>query len=100
AGGSTGGAMAGGTTDPMTLFRLGGCVGCHKLGAEGGVVGPDLTHVGARLSANAIRQAILEPDATITKGYEKFAGIMPKTFGDQMLAKQLEALVRFLAAQQ
>ncbi len=100
AGGSASGAMAGGTTDPMTLYRLGGCVGCHKLGAEGGVVGPDLTHIGTRLSANAIRQAILEPDATITKGYERFAGIMPKTFGDQMLATQLEALVRFLAAQQ
>ncbi len=99
-GGATGGApaFAGGSTDPVELYRAGGCVGCHKLDAEGGAVGPDLTRIGARLSAAAIREGILAPDATIARGYEQFAGIMPKTFGDQMTAAQLEALVRFLAA--
>jgi mono/diheme cytochrome c family protein len=98
-GGVTPGAgLAAGSADPMTLLRTGGCVGCHKLGDEGAAVGPDLTHVGARLSAAGIREAILFPDAKITKGFENFAGIMPKTFGDQMTASQLEALVRFLAA--
>lgn len=93
-----GGGFAGGSTDPLTLFRAGGCVACHKIGGEGGPIGPDLSRVGARLTAAAIREAILVPDATITKGFEKFAGVMPKTFGDQMTASQLEALVRFLAA--
>ena len=55
-------------------------------------------NVGGRLSAAGIREAILEPDAKITKGFENFAGIMPKTIGDQMTANQLEALIRFLAA--
>jgi cytochrome c551/c552 len=82
----------------MTVLRAAGCIGCHKIGAEGAAVGPDLTHVGARLNAAGIREAILQPDAKITKGFEKFAGIMPKTFGDQLTANQLEALVRFLAA--
>ncbi|HEV8264100.1 MAG TPA: cytochrome c [Gemmatimonadales bacterium] len=90
--------IAGGSTDPMTLFRGAGCVGCHKIDAEGGVVGPDLSHIGARLTAAGVREAILFPDATITKGFERFAGVMPKTFGDQMTASQMEALVRFLAA--
>ena len=99
-GGGAGGApgIAGGSTDPMAILRAGGCVGCHKLGAEGAPVGPDLTHVGAQLSAAGIREAILLPDAKITKGFETFAGIMPRTFGDQLTANQLEALVRFLAA--
>jgi hypothetical protein len=61
-------------------------------------VGPDLTHVGARLTAAGIREAILQPDAKISRGFENFAGIMPKTFGDQLTANQLDALVRFLAA--
>jgi mono/diheme cytochrome c family protein len=91
-------ALAGGSTDPMTLFRAGGCVGCHRLGAEGGVVGPDLSRIGARQSASQIRESILNPDARIAPGYERLAGIMPKTFGDQMTATQLEALVRFLAS--
>jgi len=98
-GGSGGaGGFARGSTDPMTLFRAAGCVGCHKIGAEGGAIGPDLTHIGARASATYIRESILDPGAKIAKGFERFAGIMPKTFGDQMTAAQLEALVRFLAA--
>ena len=96
--GSAGPGVAGGSTDPMAILRGAGCVGCHKLGAEGAAVGPDLTHVGARLTAAGIREAILQPDAKITKGFEKFAGIMPKTFGDQMTANQIDALIRFLAA--
>lgn len=100
AGGAGGGApgIANGSTDPMTLYHAAGCVGCHKIGAEGGAVGPDLTRVGARLGAAGIREAILAPDAKITRGFEQFAGVMPKTFGDQFTAAQLEALVQFLAA--
>jgi len=90
--------LANGSTDPMTLFHAAGCVGCHKIGAEGGAIGPDLTHIGARASATYIRESILDPGAKIAKGFERFAGIMPKTFGDQMTAAQLEALVRFLAS--
>jgi mono/diheme cytochrome c family protein len=97
-GGVGSGQFAGGSTDPMTLLRTGGCIGCHKLGAEGAPVGPDLTRVGARLTAAGIREAIVLPDAKISKGFENFAGIMPKTFGDQLTANQLEAIVRFLAA--
>ena len=82
----------------MALFTAGGCVACHKLGAEGGAVGPDLTHIGGRANATYIRESILDPGAKIAKGYEPMGGVMPKTFGDQMTATQLEALVRFLAA--
>jgi len=94
---SSGGSIAGGSSDPMAIIHAAGCIGCHKHGAEGAPVGPDLTHVGGRLSAAGIREAILLPDAKISKGFESFAGVMPKTFGDQLSANQLEALVRFLA---
>ncbi|HEV8400674.1 MAG TPA: c-type cytochrome [Gemmatimonadales bacterium] len=94
---TSGASIAGGSTDPMTIIRGAGCVGCHKVGAEGGAVGPDLSHVGGRLSAAGIREAILLPNAKVTKGYERFAGVMPKVFGDQLTGNQLEALVNFLA---
>jgi len=98
-GGSGGsGGIAGGSTDPMTMIRGAGCTGCHKISGEGGAIGPDLTHVGSRLSANLIRESILQPDAKTAKGYEKFKGVMPKTFGHQFTGEQLEALVQFLAA--
>jgi mono/diheme cytochrome c family protein len=90
--------IAGGSTDPMTMIRGAGCTACHKISGEGGAIGPDLTHVGSRLSANLIRESILLPDAKTAKGFEKFKGVMPKTFGHQFTAEQLEALVQFLAA--
>jgi mono/diheme cytochrome c family protein len=90
--------IANGSTDPMAIYRGAGCIGCHKIGAEGGAIGPDLSRIGARLSAAQIRDGILAPDARIARGYEKFAGIMPKTFGDQLTGAQLEALVQFLAS--
>ena len=95
---SGGGAVAGGSTDPMTIFRAAGCVGCHKIGAEGGNVGPDLSHLGSRRSAESIRTKILDPASSTAKGFERFAGIMPKSFGTMLTAGQFEALVRFLAA--
>ncbi len=96
--GASPGGVAGGSTDPMTLFRAAGCVGCHKIDAEGGNVGPDLSHVGARRSPESIRTKILDPASSTARGYERFAGIMPKTFGTTLTAAQFEALVRFLAA--
>ena len=96
-GGGGGPGIAGGSTDPMTMIRGAGCTACHKISGEGGAIGPELTHVGSRLSANLIRESILQPDAKTAKGYEKFKGVMPKTFGHQFTAEQLEALVQFLA---
>ena len=95
-GGSRG--IAGGSTDPMGVIRAAGCIACHKVGTEGGAIGPDLNRVGSRLSASLIRESILAPDAKIARGFEKFKGIMPKTFGDQLTAAQLESLVQFLAS--
>ena len=98
-GGSAGGgaAFAGGSTDPKTIIQAAGCLACHKLDGQGQVIAPDLTHVGSRRDAASIRKKILDPASSVTKGYEKLAGIMPKSFGTMMYAAQLEALVQYLA---
>jgi mono/diheme cytochrome c family protein len=98
-GGGGAGFLAGGSTDAKALLSEGGCLGCHQVAGEGGTVGPDLSKLGARLSAAKIREAIIDPAAEVTPGYEALAAIMPTTFGDQLSAAQLESLVRFLAAQ-
>ena len=98
-GGAGGGAaFAGGSTDPKAIIQAAGCLACHKLDGQGQVIAPDLTHVGSRRNAESIRKKILDPASSVTKGYEKLAGIMPKTFGTMMSAAQLEALVQYLAA--
>jgi mono/diheme cytochrome c family protein len=96
AGGGAG--FAGGSTDPKVIIQAAGCLACHKLDGQGQVIAPDLTHVGSRRDAASIRKKILDPASSVTKGYEKLAGIMPKSFGTMMNAAQLEALVEYLAA--
>ena len=86
------------TVDPRVLHVEKGCIGCHALDGTGGTVGPSFDGIGARASADRIRRGILQPNADTAKGYEKFAGTMPPTFGQQLSAAQLEALVQFLAS--
>jgi len=97
-GGAGSGGFAGGSTDPKAIIAAAGCLACHKLDGQGQVIAPDLTHVGSRRDAESIRKKILDPASSIAKGYEKLAGIMPKTFGTMMNAAQLEALAQYLAA--
>ena len=85
------------TLDPVKLYSEKGCIGCHQLDGKGGAIGPSWDHVGSRRNAASIRKKILNPSSDTTKGYEKFAGTMPATFGQMLTAGQLEALVTFLA---
>jgi mono/diheme cytochrome c family protein len=91
------GASLTATTDPVQLYTEKGCVGCHQLDGKGGAVGPPFDHIGRTRTAEYLRRAILMPNADTAKGYEKFAGTMPTTFGQQLSAAQLEALVGYLA---
>lgn len=85
------------STDPRELIRELGCLACHRLGSEGGPIGPPFDGMGARLSSEAIRRGILSPNADTARGYEQVAGVMPATFGEQLSAAQLEAIVDYLA---
>ncbi len=46
------------------------------------------------LTAEGIRQAIVDPDAEIAPGYQ--AGVMPTNFGEQLSNEQLDQLVQYL----
>ena len=45
------------------------CVKCHRLGATGGRVGPDLTGIGSRFSRIHLIESILEPSRSVGPGY-------------------------------
>ena len=45
------------------------CVRCHRLGAEGGRIGPDLTGIGSRFSRIHLIESILEPSRTVAPSY-------------------------------
>ncbi|MFN0050774.1 MAG: HEAT repeat domain-containing protein [Planctomycetales bacterium] len=46
------------------------CVKCHRLGDQGGRIGPDLTGVGSRFARMHLIESILEPGRTIAPSYE------------------------------
>jgi mono/diheme cytochrome c family protein len=87
------------TDDPIGLLRANQCLACHQLAGEGGPIAPAFDDIGARRDAAFIRKSILYPNADTAQGYEQLAGTMPATFGDQLSAAELEAIVEFLAEQ-
>jgi menaquinol-cytochrome c reductase cytochrome b/c subunit len=40
-----------------------GCLACHKIGENGGVIGPNLTKIGGRLPRQAIARTLVNPTA-------------------------------------
>jgi putative membrane-bound dehydrogenase-like protein len=48
------------------------CSTCHKAGPEGGVIGPDLTKVGAIRTGRDLLESIIFPSSTIAQGYDNY----------------------------
>ncbi|MGZ8940355.1 MAG: HEAT repeat domain-containing protein, partial [Limisphaerales bacterium] len=46
------------------------CLRCHQINGTGGVVGPDLSGVGKRLSREELLESMLLPNNRISKGFE------------------------------
>ncbi len=59
------------------LFAQQGCVNCHTIGNLGGNVGPNLTHVGSRLS----RQQLVDMIAHGKKAMPAFKSLTPEELG-------------------
>lgn len=51
------------------IFNEIGCAQCHRLGAPGGSVGPDLTDVARRLNPSQVLDSLLEPSKVISEAY-------------------------------
>lgn len=49
-----------------------GCIQCHVVNGKGVELGPNLSEIGSKLPKEALYQAILEPSAGISFGFEAF----------------------------
>ena len=83
------------TMDPMQLLTVNACIGCHGINGVEIPIGPSFDGIGARLTADQIRRAILDPNAEVGEGF--IPGLMPPDFGAKLSAQQLEAVVQFLS---
>lgn len=86
----------GGGPPGKQVYVNAGCGACHALADAGSTaqVGPDLDKVLPGLTADQIRQSIVDPDAEIASGYQP--GVMPTNFGEQLSSEQLDQLVQYL----
>lgn len=81
----------------FALMTSKGCVACHDPLAETRRIGPPLVSVGTRLSADDIRQSIVDPNAVIAEGYPP--GLMLQTFGETLTSEELNQLVSYLSGE-
>jgi putative heme-binding domain-containing protein len=56
-----------------SVYDKSGCAGCHRIGQQGGRLGPNLTRVGRSRSLEYLRQALVDPHAELTPGYGTIA---------------------------
>lgn len=77
-------AVPGDVAAGKSLFFAGGkCSACHMVRGRGGLIGPDLSNIGAQRSQDKLRQAIQDPDARIEHGYSKVTAV---TVGGQRIS--------------
>ena len=53
-------------------FTTATCAGCHRIGERGGLIGPDLTRIGAIRSGGDLLESILYPSSSFAQGYEPY----------------------------
>jgi putative heme-binding domain-containing protein len=62
--------LAGGDAERgRVAFTTATCAGCHRIGEHGGLLGPDLTRIGAIRSGGDLLESILYPSSSFAQGY-------------------------------
>jgi putative heme-binding domain-containing protein len=59
------------------------CVQCHRIGGVGGLVGPDMTSIGAQAPSDYLLESLLNPAAKVKEGYN---AKLVRTEDDEVLA--------------
>jgi putative heme-binding domain-containing protein len=73
----------------------GTCSTCHRVGSEGGTIGPDLTKIGAIRSARDLVESLVLPSATIAQRYETYVVVTDsgRTFTGVLARQSPEVVV-------
>jgi putative membrane-bound dehydrogenase-like protein len=71
------------------------CLRCHKVGTEGGDVGPVLDGIASRKPGDYIRESVMDPNAQMAEGFDQQVSPMPRV-GVLLRKQQLEDLIAYL----
>jgi putative heme-binding domain-containing protein len=79
------------------------CIKCHQVNGEGTEIGPALSGIGAKLGKDALYEAILDPNAGISFGFEAYQlqsksgdevfGLLVSETTDEVAIKDLKGIV-------
>ena len=68
-----------------------GCLACHKIGDNGGTIGPDLTEIGDRVPAQAIARTLVNPTSPMPS-FQRLETTQPQKFNNMVaFLSQLKA---------
>jgi len=106
----SGGPVSGDVVRGETLYKQNpvgaasspGCMTCHSLAEGQDLVGPSHFAVGATAASivsgqsaeDYLREAIVDPDAFVVEGYS--AGVMIRTYGNELTDQEIADLVAYL----
>jgi putative heme-binding domain-containing protein len=62
-------ALPGDPVRGSAVYQSSGCAGCHVVSGRGGVLGPELTTIGALRGGPYLRESIVKPEAAHPPGY-------------------------------
>ncbi|MDA0666575.1 MAG: DUF1080 domain-containing protein [Planctomycetota bacterium] len=78
------------------LFRSLSCIQCHRVGRDGGSLGPDLTSVGNRFGKRDLLEAIIEPQKAVSDQFTLVP--MPPALLNTASKQDLHDLIGYLIA--
>jgi putative heme-binding domain-containing protein len=83
-------AAASGGPRGEQIYRQAGCANCHTIGVEGGLLGPDLSNIGARRDKDYLRRALVDPEADIPESFGEYRWyiVIPNNFLQVRLTTQ------------
>ena len=67
-------AVTGNPEKGSAIYQRSGCSSCHIINGAGSSFGPELTSIGAHRAPDYLRQAIVDPAATLPRGVMAFPG--------------------------
>ena len=69
------------------------CSTCHRIGSEGGLVGPDLTRIGAARSGRDLLESVVFPSSTLAQGHDAHAAVTAEGAVVGIIARQTSEVV-------
>jgi len=81
--------------------RQAGCILCHRVGNDGGRVGPDLSTIGQRRNQRDLLEAVIFPSASLARSYESQSLLLAdgRTLTGLIVRETADALVLRMADQ-